>query len=80
MNDKDIEKILDLADKYALDCHIYAIGRTTTKDIKFQTKKELQDEIVSLVAQYKEDAEKWRQNVELTALRVMYRGKAEDKE
>jgi len=65
-DDKNIKEILSLADTYALDCHIYAIGRTTTKDIKLQTKKKLQDEIVSVVAQYKEDAEKWREHVAQT--------------
>lgn len=77
MND-DIEKILSLADKYALECYLYVLYKTKNEDLKLQARKELQDEIVSLVAQYKEDAEKWRENVELNALRVMYRSKAED--
>lgn len=78
MNDKDIEKILDLADKYAYKCQLILSSDHTSEDDVNRARKELQNEIVSLVAQYKEDAEKWRQDVELTALRVMYRGKVED--
>jgi hypothetical protein len=68
----DTKKLLSLISRYAAPCE-NAEEAAEIVPLWNSIKQEIQT-----LYQYKEDAEKWRQNVELTALTVMYRGKAED--